>query len=1010
MNVVQPIRSFTLFGLLFLIPLQLFGQGTLRGTVVDSAGHNALIGANVYLVGTALGAVTDREGEFRIVKVPQGTYTLRFSYLGYQTREIPITVTPDLTIPVYVSLLQGMVEGEEVTVTAQARGQVSAINQQISSSTIINVISEEKIQELPDANAAEAIGRLPGVSITRSGGEANKVILRGLSDKFTTVTVDGIKIPPTDADSRGVDLSIVSQGSLAGVELFKALTPDKDADAIGGSINLVTRKAPSERLLRFDARGDYNQLMDKYGQYDFALRYGERFFSDVLGVQVQGNLERRYRSNERYNLTYNQALRGGTDYEISDLLPEFNNEIRRRSGGTLLLDLNTPDSGSVRLNTIFSRTDRSWLQSRRDYPYGSGISVTYQYRDREQEINNFNTALQGKNYLGGLTFTWGASFAQSKGEYPYDYYIDFIEPSILQGSTVISGMRGDTPALKSSPEQLIPYALNNFQVAYLNAAYYRSELNLDKEKTAYLDVAGEYLLGSGLSGELKVGGKYKYKNRNKESGEIYSPYYLGYWRAFSRNADGSIQKKDFTGTWFEPFYQRFKRDQSTRNPFALDFLDQPPDYRMLYDTYDLRPIVDRNALRLWYELNKNGVDSLGRSYEYYTNPAAEADFYDVVERVGSGYVMNTLNFGQAVTFIAGLRVEQEKNDYRSKFSPFGLGGFPIPSGPIHDTTSTYTETIWLPNFHLTVRPTDFAIFRVAAYRALLRPDFNMRLEKFVSQGGGGNLSLLLGNSHLKTAKAWNYELNASFFGPTFGLISASVYYKEISDLFHMLDTASTVGNSLINELGITWSSPHAGAYSLTAPYTSTRPAKVWGFELEHQVNLNFLPGFLKNFVLSYNGSIVRSETYVLSVDTFNVYVKQPTGFPPPFDSVSVPITNTKSVEKKQSLENQPKFYGNIALGYDIGGFSVRLSLFHQSAYNISFSASGITDRISNSFTRLDLALRQHITDHFSIMLNLNNLTDTAERTSILNRVQGWELISSSERYGLTGNLGVRLTL
>ena len=79
-----------------------------------------------------------------------------------------------------------IVESETVIVSAQAAGQVAAINQQLSSNTIVNVISEEKIQELPDANAAEAIGRLPGVSIQRSGGEANKITLRGLSDKYTS--------------------------------------------------------------------------------------------------------------------------------------------------------------------------------------------------------------------------------------------------------------------------------------------------------------------------------------------------------------------------------------------------------------------------------------------------------------------------------------------------------------------------------------------------------------------------------------------------------------------------------------------------------------------------------------------------------------------------------------------------------------------------------------------------------------------------------------------------------
>ena len=148
-------------------------------------------------------------------------------------------------------------------------------------------------------------------------------------------------------------------------------------------------------------------------------------------------------------------------------------------------------------------------------------------------------------------------------------------------------------------------------------------------------------------------------------------------------------------------------------------------------------------MRLWYELNKNGVDSLGRSLEYYYDPSVEADFYDVVERVSGAYIMNTLSYGQGIAFIAGLRLESENNDYRSKFSPSGLGGFPIPSGGIRDTTTTYREDIWLPNFQLLLKPTDYLNVRLAAYRALARPDFNLRLEKFVSQGGGGAVSLLL---------------------------------------------------------------------------------------------------------------------------------------------------------------------------------------------------------------------------------------------------------------------------
>lgn len=991
------------------IPAALFAQGVLRGSVVDSLTKETLIGANVYFDRTAIGGTTDREGQFRIPSIPPGEYRLKVSYIGYRARDLSVRIAQGDNGPLRITLLPDAVEGEEVVVTAQMRGQTEAINRQLSSNTIVSVVSEERIKELPDANAAEAIGRLPGVSLLRSGGEANKVILRGMSDKFTTVTIDGVKIPPTDADARGVDLSTISQGSLSGVELYKALTPDRDADAIGGTINLVTRKAPDERLLRLDAKGSYNKLMDDYSQYDLALRYGERFFDNQLGVQILGNAERRNRSSERFNLDYNQNVSGGQDYEINDLLLEFTDEIRTRYGGSLFLDLATGDGGTIKFNNTYNLTERSHLFSTRNYPYGTGLRVSYTAREREQEISTFNGSLQGQNFLWGLTETWGASFAQSKAEYPYDYAIDFIEPSIIDNGVTVAGMAPGVPSLRSSPERLIPYALNNFQAAYLNNAYYRSESNLDKERTVFLDLAKAYAPSESFSGEFKIGGKYRVKDRSKESGQLYSPYYLGYWRAFTAPPGAVPVRKDFTGTWFEPFYRRFQLDGSARNPFALDFLDPTPGSRKLFDTYALEPIVNRDALRKWYELNQYGVDSLGRSLEYYDDPSVQADYYDVTERVAAGYLMNTLSFGQTATFIAGLRVESEVNDYGSRYSPSGLGGFPIPSGGISDTTATYSATFWLPNFQLLVRPTEFMNVRLAAYRALARPDFNLRLEKFVSQGGGGTVSLLLGNSQLKTATAWNYEVNTSFFGNTFGLITASAYYKEINDLFHMLNNASTTGNSIIDALGIAWRSPHTGAYSLTAPYNSPKPTKVWGFELEHQMDFRFLPGFLKNFVLSWNASLVRSETYIVATDTFSVWTKRATGFPPPFDSISVQVIDNKIVERRQKLEGQPEFYANVAFGYDIGGFSIRLSMFHQAEYNQSFSASGLADQVINSYTRWDLALKQEFSEHVAVMLTLGNLTNIDESNSIYNRRTGWKLINTSENYGMTADLGVRLT-
>ena len=133
--------------------------------------------------------------------------------------------------------------GEVVLVTAQAKGQLDAINNQLSSNSIINAISADRIQELPDANAAESVGRLPGVSLQREGGEGNKVIIRGLSPKYNAITVNGVRLASTDVDDRSTDLSMISQYMLSGIEVIKAGTPDQDGDVIGGTVNFNIKEA-----------------------------------------------------------------------------------------------------------------------------------------------------------------------------------------------------------------------------------------------------------------------------------------------------------------------------------------------------------------------------------------------------------------------------------------------------------------------------------------------------------------------------------------------------------------------------------------------------------------------------------------------------------------------------------------------------------------------------------------------------------------------------------------------
>lgn len=987
--------------LLLLVPSLLSAQGILGGTVRDSLSNELLVGANVFLPGTSLGNASDRDGRFRIANVPAGNYTLRISYIGYKTREYQVSVSDDeLTID--VMLAPDILEGQEVIVTAQARGQAAAMNQQITSNTIVNVVSREKIQELPDANAAEAIGRLPGVSILRSGGEANKVILRGLEDKFANITIDGVKIPATDATSRGVDLSMLSQSSLAGVELFKALTPDKDGDALAGSINLVTRKAPEERRVKADLKGDYNHLMNSADQYDLSLFYSERFLDNLIGVQFAGNLEKRIRSNERINVNYgvDYDLQGFPKYFINDFLLEFTDEDRKREGMSLLVDVATPDGGFLKINNVYGRTKRDYFWSTRDYPSNGGGSQggapVYDYRDREQDIKTFNSSIRGDNRLLDFSLTWGLSFAQSGSDYPYDYEAIFVEPSGMDAS----------PKFPSGPEQLISYAVNNFANASLYWAYFRQQDNYDKERTAFADLGREYLLGDLLSGEIKVGAKMKIKDRSNRRREDFTPYYLGKWKTHEKLPDGTIRPKDYTGTSFEGWMDAGGGGFIGINEF---FGRSLLEARHLYDSYFLNPLIAEGKLREWRELNKYGIDATGNEYEIWVNPLIRYDDYFVTERVTAAYAMNTLNVGQSLTIIAGVRIEKETNDYFSTFMPAPVTGFPVQANTIRDTTSSFAQTLLLPNFHISLRPVGFMNVRLAAYKALGRPDFNMKLNRYIAgrpaEASNTQFLLYVGNTNLRTSSAWNYEVNTSFFDNSFGLISLSGYYKEIKDMYHMLNNFNTVGDTLMQRFGITWKSnmpTPTTPFNLTFPYNSPRPTKIWGFEFEHQINFHFLPAPWNNIVLSYNLSWIDSKTIVYGSKTVQ-YIDS---------SGQFPLTKSKNIliETEQKLEGMPEFLGNIALGYDIGGFSTRISVFHKGSHNASFSAGGQNDRVTADFTRVDVTVRQRITDYLVVFMNLNNVTNVGDATSIADRKYGISLFDQSEKYGLTADFGITLEL
>jgi len=216
---------------------------TVEGILRDAKTREPLAGGNIMLKGTGMGAATDVEGRYRIINVPAGNYTLRATYVGYNTKEQPIVVGGDGATTVNLNLENVTIEGETVTITGQASGQKQAINQQLTSNQIVNVVSAEKIQGLPDANAAESVGRLPGVTVLRYGGEGNTVVIRGLQPKYNKILIDGVQMATAEADDRSTDLSTISSSMLDAIQVSKSVTSDMDADVLGGTVNFSLREA-----------------------------------------------------------------------------------------------------------------------------------------------------------------------------------------------------------------------------------------------------------------------------------------------------------------------------------------------------------------------------------------------------------------------------------------------------------------------------------------------------------------------------------------------------------------------------------------------------------------------------------------------------------------------------------------------------------------------------------------------------------------------------------------------
>jgi len=482
-------------------------QATLVGTISDGGTGEKLPFATIQLQGTTLGVSSDTYGKFILRNLPTGQQNFTVSYVGYEALDFSVELNEGTNQ--YNPVLRASADLlEEVVVTGQYVGQAAAINQQINANTIVNVVSKDKIQELPDQNAAESVGRLPGIAIQREGGEGTKVVVRGLSPRFNSITVNGERIPSTDPSDRSVDLSFLSPESLAGIEVFKALKPDMDADAIGGTVNFLPAKAEDNfEDSQIRASLGYNGLAEEFGQPRLNASAGDRFLDGKLGVLVTGNYQRANRSADILTQDFSVGTFGFAEDDITISLDgatlSDNDEIRERYGASVTLDYDFNPTSSIMLYSVWGETDRDEVRFRRSLS-AELTRQSYQLRDRQRSTRVVSNTLSGSHDVlnSWMEVSWRASASISRQTTPFTHEFRFREDNAFELP------EGFTPIDKSF-DDFEPLLFNNLDQTYLQrggARFDDDRVNEDAY-TVQLDLKKNLSLGPNVQGYVKAGGK-----------------------------------------------------------------------------------------------------------------------------------------------------------------------------------------------------------------------------------------------------------------------------------------------------------------------------------------------------------------------------------------------------------------------------------------------------------------------------------------------------------------------
>lgn len=721
-------------------------QGTIRGRIID-ASKQTLPGASIYIENLRTGVTSDVNGYYTFSNLNPGTYTIKISYVGYSPVEMKITIPAGRTLEKDVVLNEGL-ELQEIVVGGAFQRQRRAINSQKNSLGITNVVSADQVGKFPDSNIGDALKRISGINVQYDQGEARFGQVRGTSADLSSVTINGNRIPSAEGDTRNVQLDLIPADMIQTIEVNKVVTPDMDGDAIGGSINLVTKNSPYKRTITATAGSGYNWISEK-AQLNLGFTYGDRFFNDKLGIMLSASYQNAPSGSDDVEFVWDTDSKGTiclTDYQVRQYYVTrerqsysaafdwdinanhklffkgiFNNRNDWENRYRLTLkdlnkDVNKKKEGAVADNKASVR-----LQTKAGSPNNRNARLE---RQRTMDFT-----LGGEHLFGKLSMDWNASYARASEERPNERYLGY-ELKKQNFDIDLSDIRR-------------PYASAQVgSTLILNNDFSLQELTEQQEDIVEKD--------------LKFSMNFKLP--------LVKGFYSNQFRFGAKVVDKS-KDKDLEFYDYEPVDEKAFNSNSFSNTSEQNRNGYMPGEKYKAGTFISKEYVGG------LDLNNSSL------FNKTENPEELAGEYKARETVTAGYLRFDQNFGKKLSAMVGLRLENTHLKYNGRKLTLNDDGDPESLTVTPDVKDSYLNI--LPSVLLKYNVNEDFKIRGSFTETLSRPKYSALIPN-VNINNKDN-ELTLGNPELKPTTSFNFDLSAEYYFKSVGLVSIGIYYKDIND-------------------------------------------------------------------------------------------------------------------------------------------------------------------------------------------------------------------------------------